>query len=153
MTQEIRFAHVNLVASDWRRLASFYGGVFGCVPVGAKRDLSGPWLDRAVAIPGARVRGIHLALPGSGPEGLTLEIFEYEPNESADPPAANRPGFGHVAFSVEDVEAMHQQVLDAGGSALGEIVTKSIPGEGSITFAYLRDPEGNILEIQHWTPA
>jgi catechol 2,3-dioxygenase-like lactoylglutathione lyase family enzyme len=106
-----------------------------------------------VAVPGARVRGLHLALPGPGPDGPTLEIFEYEPPESADPPVANRPGFGHIAFSVQDVEGMHRRVISAGGKALGKIVSKSIAGSGVITFAYLRDPEGNILELQRWTEA
>ncbi|MBU0595517.1 VOC family protein, partial [Candidatus Bipolaricaulota bacterium] len=78
MTQEIRFAHVNLVARDWKRLAGFYTDVFGCKPVGEERDLSGPWLEEAVAVPGARVRGIHLAFPSGRPDGPTLEIFEYE---------------------------------------------------------------------------
>lgn len=153
MTHGPRFAHVNLVARDWKRLADFYIDVFGCEPVGAERDLSGSWFEEAVAVPGARVRGIHLTLPGSAPDGPTLEIFEYEPLESVEPPTANRSGFGHIAFAVEDVGRMHRRVIDAGGKALGKIVSKSLAGSGVITFAYLRDPEGNILEIQRWTAA
>jgi hypothetical protein len=33
---------------------------------------------------------------------------------------------------------------------VGEIVTREIPGAGRITFAYVRDPEGNIVELQRW---
>jgi hypothetical protein len=25
-----------------------------------------------------------------------------------------------------------------------------IPGAGRVTFVYLTDPEGNIIELQHW---
>ena len=35
----------------------------------------------------------------------------------------NRPGFGHLAFAVDDVHAAREAVLDAGGSAVGEVVT------------------------------
>jgi len=153
MGHETRFAHVNLVARDWRRLARFYVDVFECAPVGEERDLSGDWIAEAVGVADAHIRGIHLMLPGFGPDGPTLEIFEYEPRGSSDPPPANRPGFGHLAFSVENVEKVHARALAAGGSNLGEISTKRIPGAGSITFVYLRDPEENIIEIQRWEPA
>jgi len=55
---------------------------------------------------------------------------------------------GHIAFAVEDVEAVKVAVLEAGGGAVGEVVNVEIPGAGGIEFAYLTDPEGNILEIQ-----
>ena len=64
---------------------------------------------------------------------------------------ANRPGLAHIAFSVDDVEATRDAVLEAGGSAVGDLVSREIPGVGVITFAYLADPEGNIIEVQHWS--
>jgi hypothetical protein len=42
-------------------------------------------------------------------------------------------------------------VLAAGGSKLGEIVTFDVPGVGSITWTYIRDPEDNIIELQSWS--
>ena len=145
-----RFVHTNLVAKDWRRLARFYEQVLGCTPVLPERDLSGQWLDDAVGIPGARIRGIHLQLPGYEGEGPTLEIFQYTPKETRSTTAANRPGFGHIAFAVEDVEVARQAVLAAGGGELGKVVSVEVAGAGKITFAYLTDPEGNIIEVQRW---
>jgi predicted enzyme related to lactoylglutathione lyase len=72
-----KYAHANLVAKDWRRLAAFYREVFGCVPVPPERDLSGDWLDKLTGIRGAHISGIHLRLPGFGNDGPTLEIFQY----------------------------------------------------------------------------
>ena len=46
-----RYVHTNLVAQDWRRLATFYEGVFGCIPVPPERDLSGEWLDALTGVP------------------------------------------------------------------------------------------------------
>jgi predicted enzyme related to lactoylglutathione lyase len=42
------------------------------------------------------------------------------------------------------------RVLAAGGRKLGDIVSVEIPGTGKITFVYLADPEGNIIELQKW---
>lgn len=145
-----RFVHVNLVARDWRRLASFYRDVFGCVTVPPERHLSGQWLSAATGVPDAALDGVHLRLPGSGDDGPTLEVFQYATLLQQLAPAANRPGFGHIAFEVDDVHATMSSVAARGGSLVGEVVTRRIEGAGTITFAYARDPEDNIIELQQW---
>ena len=37
-----------------------------------------------------------------------------------------------------------------GGQAIGEIVTLTTSVGRRVTFCYVRDPEGNILELQSW---
>jgi catechol 2,3-dioxygenase-like lactoylglutathione lyase family enzyme len=147
----MKYAHTNIVAQDWRSLTDFYIQVFGCTPVPPERDLSGEWLERATGIEGARIRGIHLRLPGHGENGPTLELFQYDADHEHPMPLASRPGLGHIAFAVEDVAAVKVAVLEAGGGAVGEVVSVEIPGAGDIEFAYLKDPEGNIIEIQRVT--
>jgi predicted enzyme related to lactoylglutathione lyase len=44
-----------------------------------------------------------------------------------------------------------EAVLAAGGRAVGEVVTADVPGAGRVTFTYLSDPEGNIIELQAWS--
>ncbi len=148
-----RYAHTNLIAKDWRRLAAFYRDVFGCAPVPPERDLSGAWLDRAIGLEGARITGIHLRLPGCGIDGPTLEIFQYDATPERPPSAPNLPGFAHVAFAVDDVEAVARAVFEHGGSAVGELTTRKLPGVGVIAFRYVADPEGNLIELQHWERA
>jgi glyoxylase I family protein len=63
----------------------------------------------------------------------------------------NRPGFGHIAFSVDDVEAAQKLVLQAGGGAVGEIVTLQVETGAKVTWCYVTDPEGNIIELQSWS--
>lgn len=145
-----KYVHTNLVARDWRRLARFYEEVLGCTPVPPERNLAGAWLEAATGVPGARVQGIHLRLPGCEDGGPTLEVFQYSPEAARIAGGANRPGYGHLAFAVDDVPRAREGVLAAGGSAVGEIVTVSIAGAGTITFAYIADPEGNIVELQQW---
>lgn len=151
MTVQARFVHTNIVARNWRKLATFYEQVLGCVPVPPERELSGQWLEDATAVPGAEIRGVHLRLPGHGSDGPTLEIFEYNNRTEPQEPAINRPGLAHIAFAVDDVEAARDAVMAAGGGTVGQIVSVDIPGAGEIIFVYATDPEGNILELQRWS--
>ena len=151
MAIQTRFVHVNLIAQDWRKLAEFYEQVFGCTPVPPERNLSGGWLEDGTGVPGAQVQGVHLRLPGYGEQGPTLEVFQYNHQLERQEPAANRPGFAHLAFAVDDVAAARDAVIAAGGGAIGELVSVDIPGAGRITFIYATDPEGNIVELQHWS--
>jgi len=148
---EARFGHVNLVARDWRMLSAFYQRVLGCVPVPPERDYQGPLLAACTGVAGAALRGVHLRLPGLGPEGPTLEIYEYEPSLWALPAAANRPGFAHIAFAVADVAAARDVILREGGSTVGEIVTTGTSDGRYVTWTYVTDPEGNIVELQSWS--
>jgi hypothetical protein len=66
---------------------------------------------------GARCRIAHLH-----GHGTHLEFIQYLETGGADvtgPP--NRPGTAHVAFVVEDIEAMTQRMLGAGASEQGRI--------------------------------
>lgn len=151
MSLNAKYTHTNIVAQDWQRLAQFYEQLFDCVPVPPERDLSGPWLDAGTGLPDAHIRGIHLRLPGGGENGPTLEIFQYNREEPRPATAINRPGLAHLAFAVADVEAARQAVLDAGGTAVGDLVSLEVAGAGRVTFAYVTDPEGNIIELQRWS--
>jgi catechol 2,3-dioxygenase-like lactoylglutathione lyase family enzyme len=146
-----RYVHTSLVARDWRTLARFYEAVFGCEPVPPERDQQGQWLDRGTGVPGLRIRGVHLRLPGFGDDGPTLEVFSYSPILDAPSPAPNRPGLGHIAFAVDDVSRTAKQVVAQGGSMIGEPVTTDVERAGTISFVYVRDPEGNVIELQRWT--
>lgn len=145
-----KYTHTNLIARDWKALSSFYQAVFGCVPVPPERDLSGDWLDGATGLTGSHIRGIHLRLPGHGDGGPTLEIFQYGSMPEHPEVKPNTPGFSHIAFAVDDVPAMARTVLDNGGSEVGVLVSREVPGAGLLTFQYVADPEGNIVEIQNW---
>jgi predicted enzyme related to lactoylglutathione lyase len=150
MTIAARYVHTNLIARDWRALARFYQDVLGCVPVPPERDLSGTGMDAGTGIPGAHLRGMHLRLPGRGDDGPTLEVFTYDGLLERPPTAVNRPGFGHIAFSVEDVAWARDEVLAAGGKPVGEVVTVTLPGGAQVTWCYVNDPEGNVIELQSW---
>jgi predicted enzyme related to lactoylglutathione lyase len=148
---DARFGHVNVIARDWRALADFYIDLFGCVLVPPERDYSGADLERGTAVPGASLHGAHLRLPGHGPDGPTLEIYQFGSMPERLPGLVNRPGFGHIAFAVPSVADARAAVLAAGGGVVGDIVTLQTADGRFVTWTYLTDPEGNIIELQSWS--
>ena len=150
MIIKAKYVHTNLIAEDWRALAGFYQDVFGCIPVPPERNLQGELLEAGTGIRGASLRGIHLRLPGYVDSGPTLEIFSYKPQEHREITAVNRPGFAHIAFQVEEVSSAREAVLAAGGKPVGDVVTMTIANGAIVTWCYLADPEGNLIELQSW---
>lgn len=150
MISGVRYSHTNVIARDWRALAGFYESVFGCEFVPPERDYSGSALEAGTGVPGAAIAGVHLRLPGHGDTGPTLEIYAYTPPADGPAPAVNRPGFAHLAFEVDSVEDARAQVLAAGGGIVGDVVTLTNAAGARVTWCYVTDPEGNILELQSW---
>lgn len=145
----MRYVHTNLIAKDCCALSLFYQKVFGCKPSGARRNLSGEWLERLTGLSGAHITGEHLLLTGGDESGPTLEIFSYS-HEIEHTKGISNCGFSHIAFEVQDVRKTAEHVVEEGGALLGEIVTKEYEGVGLATFVYVRDPEGNFIELQSW---
>jgi predicted enzyme related to lactoylglutathione lyase len=147
---QARYVHTNLIAEDWHLLADFYQRLFGCVPVPPERDFQGEKLEAGTGIRGAHLKGVHLRLPGYGDTGPTLEVFSYNILEDRTETAVNRPGFGHIAFQVGDVTAARAEVLANGGRSVGKIVTLQVGTRAKVTWCYVTDPEGNVIELQSW---
>jgi predicted enzyme related to lactoylglutathione lyase len=151
MIKDARYVHTNLIARDWQALVRFYESVFGCVFVPPERDFSGPALEAGSGVENASLRGKHLRLPGHGEQGPTLEIFSYSHLAEGPRPVVNRPGFAHIAFEVASVADARQAVLAAGGREVGEVVTLTTAAGRRVTWCYVTDPEGNIIELQSWS--
>jgi catechol 2,3-dioxygenase-like lactoylglutathione lyase family enzyme len=150
MVDGVRYVHTNLIARDWRALAGFYESVLGCVPVPPERDYAGAALEAGTGVPGAALTGVHLRLPGYGPDGPTLEIYSYARPADGPPAAVNRPGLAHLAFEVASVDDARREVLAAGGGTVGDVVTLVTATGAQVTWCYVTDPEGTILELQSW---
>lgn len=150
MAIDAKYAHTNIVARDWRALAAFYERVLGCVPVPPERHYTGPALEAGTGVPGARLDGIHLRLPGGGDTGPTLEIYTYTPGLAGDAHRVNAPGFGHLAFQVGAVEEARAEILREDGGVVGEVVTLTTADGRRVAWCYVTDPEGNIIELQSW---
>ena len=147
---KIKYVHTNIIARDWKKLSLFYQRVFGCKPLAPQRDLRGDWLNRLTGIHDAHIAGEHLVLPGYEDNLPTLEIFSYDNMQDNNSKTINKVGLAHLAFEVEDIEAVLQRIKQEGGEQLGETASAKYPNDITATFVYAKDIEGNILELQNW---
>ncbi len=130
----VGLGHVDLVCRDLERSLVFYAAVFG--PLG----LEAPFL-----VEGERGEQIHyLRFPaaGSGSLGLRQALVEQEFELYA-------PGLHHLAFAVEshdDVDGVHERVLEAGGEVLH--APRFWPQYHPAYYAtFFLDPDGFRLEV------
>jgi catechol 2,3-dioxygenase-like lactoylglutathione lyase family enzyme len=146
----MRYVHTNIISHDWRNLANFYIEVFACKLVPPVRDQQGQWLSDGTGVKDAHLTGGHLRLPGYDKNGPTLEIYQYHKTIDSKLAEPNQRGYGHLAFEVENVLEVLSKLESAGGKRNGEPASRLIEGVGTITFVYARDPDGNLIELQHW---
>jgi len=74
--------------------------------------------------------------------------FELELTVNADRPGPYDlgDGYGHLAVSVEDLEAEHTRLRDA-GLAPKDIKVLNAPGGGAARFFFIEDPDGYKIEV------
>lgn len=141
----MKFSHVNMIARDTDKLADFYKTVFGCDDLYARKDLSGEAISKCNGVPDAEIYAAWLSLPGV--DGTFLEIFQYKNTHDRPTPLVNQPGYGHISFEVEDIQATYDAAINAGGAPLGEVKNFGTE-EAPLFYVYVRDPEGNVVELE-----
>ena len=83
---------------------------------------------------------IYLSNPESETElELTLNKGRTQPYDLGD-------GYGHVAFSVDDLDACHARLTDL-GFAPGKLVDFAPGGEVIARFFFIKDPDGYQIEV------
>lgn len=75
--------------------------------------------------------------------------MEYKESITRSVPTVNEPGYGHLAFGVLDLSQTIENVLRFGGALQGQI-TNFGTEENPHLIVYVRDLEGNILELEQF---
>jgi len=126
----LQFAHVALVCADPLEVERFYAKYFG--------------FERRRVVPTGDGRQVVFTTSGT----LTLEIFPTDQDRPLPPPDRDGypfPGWRHLAFRVDDIDA---KVAELGADAritLGPLgFDEVISGWRTV---WVSDPEGNIIEI------
>lgn len=130
---EITFDHVGLSVADLGAAQAFHAAAFGFEP------------EFPFELPHGDIRGVMLRHPS----GMRLELFERPGSgggiRASDPIAALAVrGYGHFALQAPDIESVFAAAVAAGASAV------RVPGpspEPGVLFAFLADPEGNLVEL------
>ena len=145
-----KYVHTNLIARDWKRLVQFYSDLFGCIPKGSERDMSGAWLDQVTSLRNAHLRGVHLSLPGYGDDVPTLEIFSYRQLVEGKMPNCKPVRVCPYRVCGRRCEPGVASADRSRWRRGGEIATTQVDSVGVLRVVYARDSEGNIIELQKW---
>ena len=141
--------HTSFTVSDLDRSVGFYVSVLGFELLNrSARDRS--FTEKVVGVPGAQIEVAYVQAPGH-----RLELIQYiEPKDRGE--VVSRPcdtGFAHVAFDVDDIDAVVAAVRVAGVEPLSEpVVIKAGPNSGGKA-VYTRDPDGVTIEFIQKKPS
>ena len=136
-----RMDHVGIVVDDLAAATEFF------VEVGLKLQgeglVEGGWVDRVVGLEGIRVEYAMMETP-DGHGRLELVKFHAPSGGGGDRYApANTPGLRHLAFAVDDIDAVVASLRARGAELVGEVENY----EDIYRLCYVRGPEGIIVEL------
>jgi catechol 2,3-dioxygenase-like lactoylglutathione lyase family enzyme len=136
-----RMEHVGIVVDDLAAATAFF------VELGFKLQGEGPveggWVDRVVGLEGVRAEIAMVQTP-DGHGRLELTKFHAPSGGGGDRHApANTLGIRHVAFAVDDIDAVVAGLRARGAELVGEMERY----EDSYRLCYVRGPEGIIVEL------
>ncbi|MGR3302518.1 MAG: VOC family protein [Candidatus Scalindua sp.] len=137
--------HINVVVSDLDEAKVFF--IQLGFAVGDESELSGEWITSIVGLPNVRARYVTLKLPGTE---TNLELIEYaSPPSERDPNMgkANQIGFRHIAFEVENIDEIVQDLKEKGIKFISSI--HAYPKTGK-RLVYFWGPDGILLELAQY---
>jgi catechol 2,3-dioxygenase-like lactoylglutathione lyase family enzyme len=136
-----RMDHVGIVVHDLAAATAFF------VELGLKLQgegsVEGGWVDRVVGLEGVRAEIAMLETP-DGHGRLELTKFQAPSGGGGDARApANTAGIRHVAFAVDDIDAVIAGLRARGAELVGDVERY----QDSYRLCYVRGPEGIIVEL------
>jgi predicted enzyme related to lactoylglutathione lyase len=141
----MKFAHISIAARNADKLSAFYTKVFDCEELRPPRTLSGEAVSRGNGLPNSIIYSIWLKFPDQ--KMPFLELLEYKSSVDRPEPRVDEIGISHLAFQLNDIQTTMADIVKAGGSALGEVTNFGTADEPFL-IVYMRDCEGNILELE-----
>ena len=136
-----RMEHVGIVVDDLAAATAFF--VELGLRLHGEEPVEGGWVDRVVGLKGVRAEIAMVKTP-DGHGRLELTKFHAPSGPSGDRhTSANTPGIRHVAFAVEDIDAVVAGLRARGAELVGEVERY----EDSYRLCYVRGPEGIIVEL------
>ena len=137
-----RMDHVGIVVDDLAAATAFF--VELGLELQGEGSVEGGWVDRVVGLEGVRVDYAMMETP-DGHGRLELVKFHAPSGPGGDRHApANTPGIRHLAFAVDDIDAVVASLRAHGGELVGEVENY----EDIYRLCYVRGPEGIIVELE-----
>jgi catechol 2,3-dioxygenase-like lactoylglutathione lyase family enzyme len=140
------FLHVGITVTDIERTIAFYEKYFG-FRVAFSGQFPDGFFDAEPTLyqlaPGAKSK---LAMIVS-PDGFTMELFQFFDEIPAKAAVWNQPGYHHICLKVDDVNAKYKEML-ADGVEFYFAPDYKGPPENNEYWVFLKDPDGNMIELQ-----
>jgi catechol 2,3-dioxygenase-like lactoylglutathione lyase family enzyme len=136
-----RIDHVGVIVNDLPAAKAFFVD-FG-LEVHGEGELAGAWLDQIVGLNDVKTAYVMLRLPAGQAKLELVKFYTPSAESGLEPPLANTLGIRHIAFAVEDIEAVVANLKKKGVEVFSEIQCY----EESYKLCYVRGPEGIILEL------
>jgi catechol 2,3-dioxygenase-like lactoylglutathione lyase family enzyme len=130
----VRFHHISLSVADLTAQEAWYARAFGLAQVEERLQLPEAGVRTVVLSNAAGVRVEFVERPGSSP---------VAPADAFAATAAQT--FTHLALQVNDLDAEFAQLTGTFGAASIETPANGV-SEG-MRYAYIADPEGNLIEL------
>ena len=133
--------HVGIVVQDMERSLHFWRDVMG-LTVAVDFWEQGEFIDTVQRLQGVNLHMIKLRAP----DGSMVELLK-DHSHPTPAPVRNEMcdrGIRHIAFTVADVAESHRELCEQGCETLSSPV---VSPDGKAKLFFLRDPEGNLLEI------
>jgi catechol 2,3-dioxygenase-like lactoylglutathione lyase family enzyme len=136
-----RMDHVGIVVDDLADAVAFFAQLG--LELQGEAPVEGDWVDRIVGLEGVRAQIAMLQTP-DGHGRLELTKFHSPSTDGGYQHApANASGIRHVAFAVEDIDAVLARLRARGAELVGELGRY----QDSYRLCYVRGPEGIIIEL------
>jgi catechol 2,3-dioxygenase-like lactoylglutathione lyase family enzyme len=136
-----RLDHVGIVVDDLAAAVAFFAELG--LELQGDGSVEGAWADRIVGLDGVRSDIAMMQTP-DGHGRVELAKFHTPSHQGGDAHApANAPGIRHIAFRVDDIDAVVARLRACGAELVGELERY----EDSYRLCYVRGPEGIIVEL------
>jgi len=133
--------HVGVVVDDLAAAIEFF--IELGLELQGEGSVAGSWVDRVIGLDGVQAKIAMLQTP-DGDARLELSEFLAPSTLGGDRHApANTRGIRHIAFVVEDIDAVVARLRALGTEFVGEVERY----EDSYRLCYVRGPEGIIVEL------
>lgn len=138
------FHHVGITVQSLQRSLEFYRDLLGFEEVFSWNPQA-PYIGELVGYPEVDLNVTVLKLPGS--DGR-LELLEYGGvNASPIDPRNANSGTLHIAFFVDNLDELYEQLVSAGVDSVSPPVTPTIGPNAGGRAVYMIDPDGVRVEF------
>lgn len=152
--------HAAFTVRDMDRAVAFYRDLLGCTPLGQMLLDDGTfklvylrkgraYIELFAHKPGAAASGREGSAGDAGAEEGNASDEGGEEQASSDDGSSRRPGYRHLAFQTDDVDAVAARLRAAGV----RFTVDPQDAAGGVRLAFFLDPDGNELELVSNLPA